>query len=355
MMNDFSQKLIKLRKEKGLTQEDLAKRLNISRQAVSKWENGNSLPSVDLFDSIAKEFDVTLDMLLNQESVCQISIKNNEKVEKVRKVNKTIVVLLIISMCLASFSIIFAIIKNVRLNKKIDEDLYVGIFIDLDSNINRNDEEVTYQSLTEEKKPMLLIEVDASEKSRNTTMHSYGFSGGNIRGGYDYYEYTGSTLYYNKNRITKFTFYEVIKKDDKLYLKFSTEYSTNGLKTEPGGHIISKANSIKEWVNIYFAFGFKQIEELDQLEIKQYNSQNAIVKSELVDNTVSKYFLEENISYIEIKYTYKDNFGKKTTISERKYTKEVFENSKIFRMITNADGIVDEISSVLKIEFGIST
>lgn len=43
----FGEKLFKLRKEKGLSQEDLAEKLNTSRQAISKWENGQGFPETE--------------------------------------------------------------------------------------------------------------------------------------------------------------------------------------------------------------------------------------------------------------------------------------------------------------------
>lgn len=54
-----------LRKEKGLTQEQLAEKLSVSAQAVSKWESGKSCPDISLLPAIAKLFDVTLDALFD--------------------------------------------------------------------------------------------------------------------------------------------------------------------------------------------------------------------------------------------------------------------------------------------------
>lgn len=55
----FEEKLKCLRKERGMTQADLAERLNVSRQAVSKWETGASLPDIENILSICKVFEVT--------------------------------------------------------------------------------------------------------------------------------------------------------------------------------------------------------------------------------------------------------------------------------------------------------
>jgi len=60
----FSEKLQSLRREHGLSQEDLAERLGVSRQAVSKWELGQSYPETDKIVEICRMFEVTTDYLL---------------------------------------------------------------------------------------------------------------------------------------------------------------------------------------------------------------------------------------------------------------------------------------------------
>ena len=63
----FSGKLTKLRKENGLSQEDLADKLDVSRQSVSKWELGTTYPEMDKLLTMCKIFNVTLDDLTNDE------------------------------------------------------------------------------------------------------------------------------------------------------------------------------------------------------------------------------------------------------------------------------------------------
>ena len=64
----FGEKLQKLRKESGLSQEDLASRLEVSRQAVSKWERDNGYPETEKIIRMSRIFHVTLDYLLNEEN-----------------------------------------------------------------------------------------------------------------------------------------------------------------------------------------------------------------------------------------------------------------------------------------------
>ena len=63
-----------LRKKNKYTQEEVAEKINVSRQAVAKWENGDSLPDIDNCMALAKLYDVTLDNLVNggEESITPI-------------------------------------------------------------------------------------------------------------------------------------------------------------------------------------------------------------------------------------------------------------------------------------------
>ena len=64
--------LSRLRRERGLTQEELAKRLFITRQAVSRWETGETTPGIDMTKLIARELDVPVTELLEMpEHYCQ--------------------------------------------------------------------------------------------------------------------------------------------------------------------------------------------------------------------------------------------------------------------------------------------
>ena len=61
---DFNNRLYQLRKQKGLSQEELANRLNVSRQTVSKWEVGDSTPDMEKLVAMSDLFDVSLDKLV---------------------------------------------------------------------------------------------------------------------------------------------------------------------------------------------------------------------------------------------------------------------------------------------------
>ena len=62
----FQENLIRARKARGMTQEELAAKLNVSRQAVSKWETGTADPSTSNLLALAKLFGVPAEELLHQ-------------------------------------------------------------------------------------------------------------------------------------------------------------------------------------------------------------------------------------------------------------------------------------------------
>ena len=64
---EFNNKLYELRKQKGFSQEELANRLNVSRQTISKWEVGESTPDMEKLVAISDLFEISLDELVKGE------------------------------------------------------------------------------------------------------------------------------------------------------------------------------------------------------------------------------------------------------------------------------------------------
>lgn len=79
---EFNEKLQELRKNKGLTQEELAQQLYVSRTAISKWESGRGYPNIDSLKAIAKFFSVTVDELLSGDEVLTIAEEESKSKEK---------------------------------------------------------------------------------------------------------------------------------------------------------------------------------------------------------------------------------------------------------------------------------
>ncbi|MEG0977962.1 MAG: helix-turn-helix transcriptional regulator [Bacilli bacterium] len=83
---EIANRLVKLRKEKGLSQEELADKLGISRQSVSKWERAESSPDTDNLICLAKIYGVSLDELLqDDETIEEIAKDKKERLEKEKK------------------------------------------------------------------------------------------------------------------------------------------------------------------------------------------------------------------------------------------------------------------------------
>lgn len=72
----LNEKLKELRKKKGLTQEELASELNVSRQAITKWESGEGAPDIDNLRNIALFFHVSVDYLIDNKTEQIIDLKN---------------------------------------------------------------------------------------------------------------------------------------------------------------------------------------------------------------------------------------------------------------------------------------
>ena len=79
---EFNEKLQELRKQRGLTQEELAEKLYVSRTAISKWESGRGYPNIESLKAIAKFFSVTVDELLSSGEVLTIAEEDNKRKEK---------------------------------------------------------------------------------------------------------------------------------------------------------------------------------------------------------------------------------------------------------------------------------
>ena len=76
---DFSEKLQQLRKRKGLTQEELAESLYVSRTAVSKWESGRGYPNIDSLKALAAFFGVTIDELLSGDELLTVAEEDSQQ------------------------------------------------------------------------------------------------------------------------------------------------------------------------------------------------------------------------------------------------------------------------------------
>lgn len=110
----LNERLISLRKDKRMSQQDLAEALNVSRQAVSRWEVGIAIPSMDNLLALSKLFGVPTDELMGGDKV--VSVPESEKTQGSgnRKGHSVLKVILII---LAAAALVAAIVIT-YLNQK---------------------------------------------------------------------------------------------------------------------------------------------------------------------------------------------------------------------------------------------
>ena len=107
---EFNEKLQELRKRKGLTQEDLAQQLYVSRTAISKWESGRGIPNMESLKAISKFFDISLDELLSGEEILEIAEEDHK--DKMKSVRDVIFGLLDCGMALLLFLPFFAQVRE---------------------------------------------------------------------------------------------------------------------------------------------------------------------------------------------------------------------------------------------------
>ena len=109
---DLGKKIIEMRKNKNLSQEQLAETLNVSRQTISNWENGRFYPDIDALVKISKYFNIALDDLLASDSNVLIHLIVSTDI--VRS-NKNILYAIILNI----FLIILFVITGILLEESI--------------------------------------------------------------------------------------------------------------------------------------------------------------------------------------------------------------------------------------------
>ena len=150
---DLGKKLINLRKEKKMTQEEVAEHLNITRQTVSNWELGSTKPDVEQLKAISKLYKVSIDNLLDNDTkeVLAQTISNTEKLAGlVYKLLKWVIILFgalfVVMVVLAVMGIIFFSVSGsletnhvttvMRMNCTLDETEYAIVFEEVNGELN---------------------------------------------------------------------------------------------------------------------------------------------------------------------------------------------------------------------------
>lgn len=105
----LSEKLYKLRKNSGFSQEQLAEQLNVSRQAISKWESGTAVPESEKLVAISNYFSVSVDYLLKDDEEVKMKASDSEIEEKPKMIAGIIICIAgIVSMVIWGLLSIFS-------------------------------------------------------------------------------------------------------------------------------------------------------------------------------------------------------------------------------------------------------
>ena len=131
---NFSEKLIELRKKSGLSQEALGEKLNVTRQTVSKWELGQTTPSMDMLSEMSKIFNVSVDDLIKEDEKMEnenneVKVETTSREQNVKKLSKEKIIvgvlLLVLIVALAGVIFVAASKNNEEVNNKaeiVEED-----------------------------------------------------------------------------------------------------------------------------------------------------------------------------------------------------------------------------------------
>lgn len=105
--NNLSKNIVKLRKEKKLTQLELANKLNYSDKSVSKWENGDTIPDIEVIKRLADFFNVSVDSLIGSPD----NLTQKENPPKNSPKNKLVITLLSIICVWIVSTIVFVMLE----------------------------------------------------------------------------------------------------------------------------------------------------------------------------------------------------------------------------------------------------
>ena len=129
----FGEKLISLRKQQGLSQEDIAKKLFVSRQAVSKWEKNQSLPDIEKLKDLCRIFNVSMDFLLDNSEKETVLFKKTEPVSNNITGGKNSKSKPLIMICIGAAILLVLIVlssfipADVRVSKDIKADDIIAV------------------------------------------------------------------------------------------------------------------------------------------------------------------------------------------------------------------------------------
>ena len=158
----FNDKLMKLRKENSLSQEELAEKLGVTRQTISKWELGQTTPDMEKLSQISNVFGVSVDELLN-EAGDNYQTDNLNSTEKKKNKNIIIIILVGVIVVLLGFAIFSVFNGGNKENNNQAQSKNTGIFGWFFDIIDNNADKVIDKAIDLENKFQNKIESNRKE------------------------------------------------------------------------------------------------------------------------------------------------------------------------------------------------
>ncbi len=303
----FKDQIKKLRLENDFTQEDLATKLNITRQSISKWENGLSYPTNHMIHQLIEVFHVTFKDLLDPDELALISIDNNTKINHVKR--RTMFILSAILIVLVG-SIIGIVLLNGRINQieltafddNIIPDPLLG-YILLDSNALDLYDDTNVQSL--------YTLLDSND---------YPYAYYNIREQIPFWEDNklyhatttisttettiDGTIYFLTQDIPIVYYLMMILYDqekEEMYLGSGSGFYKQNIATTITRHFEGENNDLVGPVE--FNITYKFVDELSSVTISQYDETYQLIQTDTITNN-DPMSLDEDTLYVVITETY---------------------------------------------------
>lgn len=138
---ELKEKLVTLRKKKGLSQLELAEMVKVSRQAVSRWEVGSAIPSTNNLKYLSRLYDVPLDYLLHEDMsdpICTATA-TEERISEVGKKRRLVLIFIGIGLILTVF--LYTVLFQKRSQEPVSMDNIEGIEVDT---VSENDFELEW-------------------------------------------------------------------------------------------------------------------------------------------------------------------------------------------------------------------
>lgn len=221
-------KIKEYRQSNNMTQDELGAKLFVTRQAISKWEQGKGYPSVAVMESLSRLMNVTIDELLSSEETKVISLGASAGVKRLKKNN--IIALGVVALFLITVTIVFftAVLPNITAEEAPRLRGIIGFYIDTDL----TDGEITLDGSNEKDVYIYVEKVsDITDRAfsrgvggldnRMAPIHTYTYITAEDVS-YRYIDIDG-IVYLNSSKITEYNVYSVIQKED-----YSLSYEIDG-------------------------------------------------------------------------------------------------------------------------------